>query len=142
MAIPLIWRFLNKAGNALASEHIDVIQRFVKIFGADCIEGVLAEREFGSYKLFAWCNEHNIPFYIRIKDNVLVKLPKCKGKGRHVKKLFGALNPNQPLAYPYPVTLYGETVYVAGSRSETGEWMVVVTNQCPKVTTHPAYNKY
>lgn len=132
MAIPLFWCALDKAGNALASEHIDILQRFVKVFGIGCIEGVLADREFGSNKLFAWCNSNKIPFYIRIKDNALVKLPKSKGKGRHVKKLFGALDPNQQYAYPYPVELYGVIVYVAGSRSETGEWMVVVTNQPPK----------
>ena len=44
MAIPLLWQALNKAGNALASEHIEIIQRFVKIFGVACIEGVLADR--------------------------------------------------------------------------------------------------
>lgn len=132
MAIPLIWRALNKAGNALASEHIEIIQRFVKIIGNHCIEGVLADREFGSHELFHWCNKNKIPFYIRIKDNALVHVPKCKGKGRHVKKLFGALNPNQQYAYPYAVELYGVKVYVAGSRSETGEWMVVATNQAPK----------
>lgn len=132
MAIPLLWRALDKAGNALASEHIEIIQRFVKIFGVTCIEGVLADREFGSHDLFSWCHENKIPFYIRIKDNALVRVPKCKNKRHHVKKLFGALNPNQQYAYPYPVTLYGTTVYVAGSRSETGEWMVIATNQPPK----------
>lgn len=132
MAIPLLWRALNKAGNALAIEHIEIIQRFVKMLGARCIEGVLADREFGSHELFDWCNKNKIPFYIRIKDNALVRIPKCKGKGRHVKKIFGTLDPNQQYAYPYPVELYGVTIYVAGSRSETGEWMIVATNQAPK----------
>ena len=99
--MPLFWRSLNKVGNALASEHIEIIKRFLKAFGSSCIEGVLADRE-------------------------------CGGKGRRVKKLFGALNPNQQYAYAYPIELYGVTVYVAGSRSEKGEWMVVATNQKPK----------
>ena len=120
VAMPLIWRALDKAGNALASEHIDIIQRFVKLFGSHCIEGVLADREFGSHELFDWCNKNKIPFYIRIKDNALVRIPKCRGKGQHVKKLFRTLAPRQQSAYPYPVKLYGTQVYVAGSRSETG----------------------
>lgn len=134
MAIPLFWKALDKAGNASAEEHIEIINRFIEIFGAECIAGVLADREFGSHQLFSWCNRQavKIPFYIRIKDNGLVRTPKSKAKGWHVKKLLGALAPNQQNAYPYPVELYGTTVYVAGSRSETGEWMVVATNQQPK----------
>lgn len=132
MAIPMLWRALNKAGNALAAEHINIIERFVKIFGHDCIEGVLADREFGSQALFSWCNENKIPFYIRIKDNAIARLPKSGGKGCRVKKLLGSINPNQQYAYPYPVELYGVTLYVAGSRSETGEWMVIATNQKPR----------
>ena len=131
MAIPLFWRALDKAGNASAEEHIAIIQRFIDTFGFKCIAGILADREFGSHELFSWCNRktYKIPFYIRIKDNALVRIVKSKGKGRHVKKLFNALNPKEHSAYPYPVELYGTTVYVAGSRSETGELMVVVTNQ-------------
>lgn len=97
MAIPLFWTALNKAGNATAEKHIAVIKQFIHAFGAECIAGVLADREFGSHKLFSWCNKQaiKIPFYIRIKDNALVRIPKCRGKGRHVKKIFSALDPNQ-----------------------------------------------
>lgn len=131
MAIPLFWQALDKAGNATAQEHIEIIKRFVDIFGHGCIKGILADREFGSHELFAWCNQnHKIPFYIRIKDNALVSM--YKGKGRHVEQLFRDLNPKQQEAYPYPVTLYGVTLYVAGSRSERGELMVVATNQLPQ----------
>jgi len=49
-----------------------------------------------------------------------------------VKKLFGALKPHQQSSSPYPVDLYGSLLYAAGSRSETGEWMIVVTNQSPE----------
>lgn len=41
MAIPILWRALNKPDNASAQEHIDITKRFVDIFGTDCIAGVL-----------------------------------------------------------------------------------------------------
>ena len=77
-----------------AAEAIDVIERFVKIFGHDCIEGVLADREFVTQALFSWCNEKKILFYIRIKDNAIARLPKSGGKGCRVKKRLGSINPN------------------------------------------------
>lgn len=131
MAIPLFWEALDKAGNATAKEHRTIIQKFVDTFGADCIAGVLADREFASQELFSWC-EHQpvkIPFYIRIKNNALVRVPKCKNRNHPVKKLFRTLNANQTFTYPYPIELYGTTLYVAGSRSETGDWMIVATNR-------------
>lgn len=131
MAIPILWKALDKAGNASAKEHIQIIDRFVKIFGVTCIEGVLGDREFASQELFTWCCRDNqvIPFYIRVKDNAHVKI--FKGKGHAVKKLFNQLNPKEHTPYMNPVTLYGTKVYVVGSRSESGELMVVVTNQAP-----------
>ena len=82
MAIPLLWSLLDKAGNATAAEHQAILQRFVNLFGKDCIAGVLADREFGSSDLFRWFNENNIPFYIRIKEDSIVRIGK--------KKLFSA----------------------------------------------------
>lgn len=68
MAIPLLWTVLppdTKQGNATASGHQAILQRFVRLFGTGCIQGVLGDREFGSEALFRWCYERNIPFYIR-----------------------------------------------------------------------------
>lgn len=130
MAIPLFWQALDKAGNATAQEHISIIQRFIDVFGSTCIAGVLADREFASGELFSWCNRYEVPFYIRIKDNAHVSI--CKGKAWAAKKLFTLLHAKQQYSYPYSVTLYGTTVYLAGSRSERGELMVVATHQCPK----------
>ena len=56
----------------------------------------------------------------------------CKGKAWSAKKLFALLHAKQQYSYPYAVTLYGATLYLAGSRSERGELMVVATNRCPK----------
>lgn len=129
VAIPLLWNLLNKAGNALATEHQSIIQRFVKLFGVNRIAGVLADREFASGHLFSWCNEQKIPFYIRIKDNAAVRL--SNQKFCNAKKLFNHLKPKEQTVYSMTVEVFGTTVYLAGSRSERGELMVVATNQRP-----------
>jgi hypothetical protein len=130
VAIPLMWELLDKAGNATALEHQAILQRFIHVFGKDRISGVLADREFGSGSLFGWCNAQDIPFYIRIKEDSLVRVKRkkiCKAVD-----IFKGLPPKDSLCFNMNVSIYDQLVYLAGSRSETGELMIVATNQPPK----------
>lgn len=130
IAIPLLWNLLDKAGNATAAEHQGIIERFIKLFGKNCIAGVLADREFASGNLFEWFNDNNIPFYIRIKEGSNVRIKR--------KKIFDAaaifkdLNSKSQKIFPMKIGLFGQQVYLAGSRSEKGELMIVATNENPK----------
>jgi hypothetical protein len=130
LAIPIFWNLLNKAGSATAAEHQAILMRFMEAFGKDCIQGVLADREFASGKFFGWLNQQRIPFYIRIKEGSQVFVGKkkyCKAK-----KLFNDLEPNTAKPFLMAVWIFGKKVYLAGSRSERGELMIVATNQAPK----------
>src|SRR5262249_20860605 len=130
VAVPLFWCLLNKAGNATAIEHRAMLVRFIRIFGKACILGVLADREFASATLFGFCNKNEIPFYIRIKEDAQVKI---RGKKwLKAKKLFSHLNVKEHTGFQMAVWIYGQKVYLAGSRSERGELMIVATNQEPK----------
>lgn len=130
VAIPIIWCLLNKAGNATAIEHRAMLVRFIRLFGKSCLLGVLADREFASATLFGFCNKIEIPFYIRIKEDAQVKV-KSK-KWLKVKDLFSDLNLKEKTEFQMTVWIYGQKVYLAGSRSERGELMIVATNQSPK----------
>ena len=110
-------------------EHKIILQRFVNLFGKECIAGVLADREFATGVLFAWLNDNQIPFYIRIKDNTIVKIK--KKKFMVAKKLFCHLQTNQKSVFGMTVDLLGAKIYLAGSRSERGELMLVATNRHP-----------
>lgn len=130
IAIPLLWCLLNKAGNATAKEHRAILVRFIRLFGKECIVGVLADREFAHGTLFGFCNKNTIPFYIRIKEGTQVKI-KTK-KWLKAQKLFSHLKLREKTQCCMTVWIYGQKVYLAGSRSETGELMIVATNQKPK----------
>ncbi len=130
IAIPLLWRLLPKAGNSCGKEQIELLTRFTDLFGKDCIAGVLADREFGSGKLFKWFNQKDIPFYIRIKENSMVRIGKkklCKAE-----KLFRQVNCKTSEPFGMKVWVFGQEVNLAGSRSERGELMIVATNRCAK----------
>lgn len=130
VAIPIVWNLLDKAGNATALEHQAMIEQFVSLFGKDRIAGVLADREFASGSLFGWCNEQSIPFYIRIKEDSLIRVKRkriCKAVD-----IFKHLDSKTQTCFGMTISLYDQTVYLAGSRSEKGELMIVATNQLPK----------
>ena len=126
-AIPVLWEFLDKAGNASAAEHQAILERFVHIFGKECIECVLADREFASGELFHFFNKENIPFDIRIKEDSIIRI----GKKALFKaeKIFRDLNPKTGQTFDMSVEIYGQTVRLAGTRSERGELMIVATNK-------------
>ncbi len=127
IAIPVIWQALNKAGNASALEHQAILQRFIDLFGTTRIQGVLADREFASGDLFAWLNQQKIPFYIRIKEDSLVKM---KNKTLcHAVDIFQHLTPNTQQHFDMNLWLYGQRVYLSGSRADNGELMIVATHQ-------------
>lgn len=130
VAIPVLWNLLPKAGNATADEHKAIIKRFIAIFGIENIIGILADREFGNGKLFEFLNKHGIPFYIRIKEgsNVCIKNKKFSTP----KKIFSHLKCKEKSEFHMTVWIFGEKIYLAGSRSERGELMIIATNQNPK----------
>jgi hypothetical protein len=131
VAIPLFWQLLPKAGNASARQHIDLIKRFIDLFGSDCIIGILGDREFASRAFFKWLNRKQIPFYIRIKGGSQVNI---KGKKwLKAEKLFKHLNAKEKSIYEMKIHLWDNAaVFLAGSRSERGELMIIATNQSPK----------
>lgn len=130
IAIPIFWTCLPKAGSSNIKEQKELINRFLKSFGKTQIIGLLADREFGSGGLFKWLNKRNIPFYIRIKEGSLAHIN--KKKLFTVKKIFNDLQPKQHKIFHMAVDIFGQSVFLAGSRSEKGELMIVATNQHPK----------
>ena len=56
IAFPLIFRLLPKRGNSNWEERKKIMERFIRLFGADCINCLVADREFTSTgeKIRAW----------------------------------------------------------------------------------------
>lgn len=127
IAIPLYWEVLDKEGSTNAQEQIDFIQRFLLGFKEIKIAGLLADREFANGDLFAWLKAQNVTFFIRIKEDSVIRI---KRKSLYkVKKLFRGLDPLKHRVAPMQIEIFGVTVYLWGSRSEKGELMIVATPQ-------------
>lgn len=124
VSLPLFAMELDKAGNSNTAERIEILEMFEKTFGMERIEFLLADREFVGDKWLRKLVVWKVPFYIRIKDNILVPYG---DDPIHIKALFNHLKPNE-----YRIIekeMHGTTLYYAGTRSSQGDLVVVVSNQ-------------
>lgn len=129
MAIPIYWELLEKRGNSDTAERVALIEKFINRFGKSCIAGLLADREFIGTEWFGWLIKEQIPFWIRVKDNLLTT--DSRGRAIKVKALFRHLPLNHELSLYGKRTLLGHQLYVAGLRLVNGDYLIVVTPDYP-----------
>jgi hypothetical protein len=123
-ALPILWKALPKAGNSNSAERVDLLCTFIKVFGNGCISCLTADREFVGKGWIDCLIEHNIPFYIRIKENRLVEW----GKGeRNIGDFFAHLRPREMRHIQFQMK--GQMLYFAGTRSKSGELVIVMSNR-------------
>ena len=106
--VPLMWSVLGKAGNSNTSERMDLMQRYLNLFGASSIKVLFADREFIGLEWLTFLDDNGVPFVIRIKSNQCVTtmdgvrqnlteiLRTCRGP-KTFSGYFGKRNQEDPL---------------------------------------------
>jgi len=115
VSIPLLWTMLAKRGNSNQKERIELINRYVRLFGVKSIENILADREFIGDDWIADLIALNVRFYFRIKENMLVKVPHSGTK--KVFWLFNSLPLHKPMHYRQIVQFGTQWVYLSGTKT-------------------------
>jgi hypothetical protein len=123
-SLPLFFVELDKAGNSRTADRIDLLEAFNTVFGFHRIKSLTADREFVGETWFEMLNKNKIPYFIRVKENILLPWGKTPTQA---KKLFHPLKTGH--SKRLETTLYGATVYVAGTLSATEERVIIMTNQ-------------
>jgi len=131
VAFPLLFTMLEKRGNSNTQERIDLINRFVSLFGKDCIDSLVADREFVGEKWIAYLNQENIRYHIRIRNNFKVFLPD-KNKELKVFWLFNNLKIGEHKHYTKIVKLNNQLCYISGSRLIKGEFLIIISFNKPE----------
>lgn len=130
IAVPLVWIPLTKRGNSNTSERIELIELFIKLFGADKIRCLTADREFIGTDWFSFLIEKGIPFSIRIRDNI--QITNSRGKFVDAKNLFRMLKPGEHYALKNRRSLLGLELFVIGMRLKNGGYLILVTDSEPE----------
>ena len=120
IAFPLIFKLLSKQGNSNCDERKKIMERFMELFGINCIDCLVADREFIGKEWIGWLNERRIRYYIRIRQNFWIVKPST-GERIRARWLFNDLKVGQEKFY-YRLFLHkGEYVYLAGSRIKNSD---------------------
>ncbi len=72
--IPILWTMLDDGGGSSMQDRMTLMERYLAIFGAASIRILLADREFIGNQWFEFLVKNNIPFAIRVKENLSYRL--------------------------------------------------------------------
>ena len=134
VAIPLMFKMLDKRGNSNSDERITLMNDFIDWFGRDCISCLLADREFIGEHWLGFLNHNNIPYHIRIRNNFKVFLPR-KQKEATVWHLFNDLKVNEFRHYEKIVVMHDQLCYLSGVKTVTNgkiEFLILVSFRKPE----------
>lgn len=128
VALPLLWTMLDKRGNSNQIERINLINRFIYLFGINKIDCIIADREFVGQEWFEYLEKHPIKFYIRIRENM-----QFTHQGKEIKAFlwFNNLPLNQVRFIDKPVLIKGNWVHLTATKilNKKGqiEYLIVAT---------------
>ena len=140
MAFPILWQMLDKRGNSNCEERITLIDRFVHLFGKDCIKDILADRDFIGNKWFKYLETNRIPFHIRIKANLW--LTKYNGLSIKVGWIAQGLKVNEVYHHPKMVYIGKSLVYISIIKLEGGEYLIIASYNNQKQSVERYKNRW
>lgn len=115
VSFPILFSMMDKFGNSSTIERIELMDRYIQLFGSLSIDCLLADREFIGDEWIGFLNHNRIRYYIRIRENFKVIIPR---NGHIIKAfwLFNGLKINQFFYYPRIVRVNNQLCYIAGSK--------------------------
>jgi len=69
VAFPILISMLDKQGNSNTPERIKMITGYIRLFGYETVDCLLADREFVGENWINYLNQNRIRYYIRIREN-------------------------------------------------------------------------
>lgn len=140
--VPLLWVPLPHGGNSATGDRIALMRRYLARFEVSTIRILLADREFIGTEWLKFLNDNNIPFAIRIRENLRVT-----DEAGHELTLYARLRRARRtrtftarMGTSDEVDRAGAPLLTIAAKRLAGEWLIIVTNQ-PARTGLDAYRK-
>jgi hypothetical protein len=115
VAFPLLMLMLDKRGNSDTKERIMIMNRYIKLFGLDTIDCLLADREFVGTHWMAYLNRRKIPYHIRIRENFYIIDPSNKHKLK-ASVMFSDLKCGESRIHHKIFYVNGQECYISASK--------------------------
>ena len=115
IAFPILISMLNKRGNSHTEERIEIMERYIRLFGYETIDCLLADREFVGENWIKYLNYTKIRYYIRIRENFYIDDPRS-GKRFKAFWAFNGLKCGQCLCLHRIYRVNGQLCYLSASK--------------------------
>jgi DDE family transposase len=126
--VPLMWTMIDGRGCSDTLQRIELMRRYLDLFGVESIRMLVADREFIGREWTDFLCENNIPFAIRLRGDLRVTTEQGheltldahlhdRGRGRVLKGWLGAGKDRGRHRLSF-----------AAKPLDGGEWLVVATN--------------
>lgn len=116
VAFPILFKMLDKRGNSNTVERIALVQDFIDCFGKDCIDSLVADREFVGEQWLNFLNTNKIRYFIRKRNNFKIYCPR-RQKEISAHHLFHSLRVGELRHYSKIILMHGEYCYLSGTKS-------------------------
>ena len=132
--LPLMWTVLDKDGSSNTAERIELMRRYLALFGARSIAWLLADREFIGERWIEFLLANNILFAIRVKENTRIVLE--DGRTYALKTLLQKRGSAKALRarrgrFATMAKSVGTPLRFAAKRLADGQLLIVATNGDP-----------
>jgi len=136
VAFPILFKLMPKRGNSHTKERIEIVNRFIRLFGKESIQYLVADREFVGEHWIDYLNFNRMEYHIRIRDNFWVLNPKT-GKQFKVTWLFSDLKLNQTRFLHSIYYVNNQLCYLSGSKIKnkegTHEFQIIISFCKPEI---------
>ena len=120
IAFPILFKLLDKRGSSNCEERIEIMQRFIRLFGRESIACLVADREFIGEEWVKWLNDWGIEYHLRVKENFWIEDPRT-GEEKRVKSMFIHLKDKQELVLHRIYRIKGQLCYLSGARLKNSD---------------------
>jgi hypothetical protein len=128
--VPLAWTVLPGAGNSSTATRIALIGRYLAHFPASTIGVLLADREFIGAEWLEFLNDNNIPFAIRLREDLRV----VTDDGCELTLLARLRGTRKTRTFRARLWSQGNdaTTFEFAVKRLPGAWLIVVSNLPPR----------
>lgn len=84
VAFPVLFNLMPKRGNSNTKDRIQIVNRYIKLFGKQTINYLVADREFVGEHWIKYLNFNRIEYHIRIRNNFWAVNPKTNKRFQSV----------------------------------------------------------
>jgi len=120
VAFPIIFKLMPKRGNSHTKERIEIVNHYIRLFGKQTIQYLVADREFVGEHWIDYLNFNRIEYHIRIRDNFWVTNPKT-GKRFKATWLFSDLKLNETRFLHSIYNIHNQLCYLSASKIKNKE---------------------